>query len=256
MGEERSKRKQELEALRVGLDLGMNLIDTAEMYGEGGAEKLIGEAIAGRRDEVFLVSKFYPQNATRKGMIAACERSLTRLRTDRIDMYLLHWRGSVPLEETVEGFDQLLRAGKIRHWGVSNFDLDDIEELVSLPGGRSVATNQVLYNLARRGIEWNLLPWCRDHRVPVMAYAPTDEGRLLNNAVLKEIASRHAATSAQIALAWLLREEGIITIPKASHPEHVRENYRSLEIHLAAEDLKQLDAAFPPPGGPTSLEMI
>lgn len=256
MGEDPRKRKQELEALRLGLDLGMNLIDTAVMYGDGGAEKLVADAISGRRDEVFLVSKCYPQNATRNRMIAACERSLRRLRTDRIDLYLLHWRGSVPLEETLAGFDQLLRTGKIRHWGVSNFDLDDIEELVSLPGGRSVATNQVLYNLARRGIEWSLLPWCRDHRVPVMAYAPLDEGRLLENGALKTVASRHSATPAQIAVAWLLTQPGIIAIPKASRPEHIRDNRRSLEINLTADDVKDLDAAFPPPSGPSSLEMI
>ncbi len=256
MGENRSKRKQELEALRLGLDLGINLIDTAEMYGDGGAEKLIAEAISGRRDEIFLVTKFYPQNATRNGMIAACERSLRRLRTDRIDLYLLHWRGSVPLEETLAGFDQLLRTGKIRHWGVSNFDLDDIEELVSLGGGWGMATNQVLYNLARRGIEWNLLPWCRDHGVPVMAYAPVDEGSLLDNAALKRVASLHSATPAQIVLAWLLRGAGIVAIPKAGRAEHVRENCRSLEIDLTADDLKQLDAAFPPPSGPVALEMI
>ncbi len=256
MGEDPRKRKQELTALRLGLDLGMNLIDTAEMYGDGGAEKLVADAISGRRDKVFLVSKFYPQNATRNGMIAACERSLKRLRTDRMDLYLLHWRGSVPLEETLAGFDQLLRAGKIRHWGVSNFDLDDLEELVSLPGGSSVATNQVLYNLARRGIEWNLLAWCGDHRVPVMAYAPIEEGNLLDKGALKTVASRHFATPAQIALAWVLRQRGIIAIPKASRSEHVRDNRRSLEINLTADDLKQLDAAFPPPNRPESLEII
>jgi diketogulonate reductase-like aldo/keto reductase len=253
MGEDARKRKQELQALRSGLDLGMNLIDTAEMY--RGAEELIADAIRGRRDEVFLVSKFYPQNATRAAMIAACERSLKRLQTDRVDLYLLHWRSSVPLEETLAGFDQLLRAGKIRHWGVSNFDLDDMEELASLPAGFRVATNQVLYNLARRGIEWYLLPWCRERRLPVMAYAPVDEGKLLDNGALKAVASRHYATAAQIALAWLLRQRGIIAIPKASRPEHVRENSRSLEIHLTDADLKELDAAFPPPGGPRSLEM-
>ena len=256
MGENAQIRKQELQALRLGLDLGMNLIDTAEMYGSGGAEELIADAIRGRRDEVFLVSKFCPQNASRAGMTAACERSLKRLHTDRIDLYLLHWRGSVPLEETLAGFDQLLRAGKIRHWGVSNFDLDDMKELVSLPADLlKVATNQVLYNLARRGIEWDLLPWCKERLLPVMAYAPVEEGRLLDNTTLKTVASRHDATAAQIALAWLLRQRGIITIPKASRPEHVRENSRSLEIDLTDADLKELDVAFPPPTGPRSLEM-
>ncbi len=256
MGEDPRRRKQELEALRLGLDLGMNLIDTAEMYGDGGAEALVADAISGRRDEVFLVSKFYPRNATRSGMTAACERSLKRLRTDRIDLYLLHWRGSTPVQETLAGFDRLLRAGKIRHWGVSNFDLRDLEELIALPGGARPAMNQVLYNLARRGIEWDLLPRCRDHSIPVMAYAPVDEGRLLDNSALKAVASRHCATPAQIALAWLLRQRGIIAIPKASRPQHVRENCRSLEIDLTAEDLRQLDAAFPPPSGPMPLEMI
>jgi diketogulonate reductase-like aldo/keto reductase len=256
MGEDPRKRKQELAALQLGLDLEMSLIDTAEMYGEGRAEELIAEAISGRRDEVFLVSKFYPQNATRKRMIAACERSLKRLQTDCIDLYLLHWRGTVPLHETLAGFDELLRAGKIRHWGVSNFDLDDIEELVSLPMGSTLATDQVLYNLSRRGIEWNLLPWCRERTVPIMAYAPVEEGRLLNNVSLKSIASRYDATPAQIALAWLLRQEGIIAIPKASRPEHVRENRQALQVRLADEDLKELDLMFPPPKGPRGLEMI
>ena len=256
MGEDPRKRKQELTALQLGLDLGMSLIDTAEMYGEGRAEELIAEAISGRRDEVFLVSKFYPQNATGKKMMAACERSLKRLQTDRIDLYLLHWRGSVPLHETLAGFDELIRAGKIRHWGVSNFDLDDIEELVSLPTGSTLATDQVLYNLSGRGIEWNLLPWCRERTVPIMAYAPVEEGRLLNNVSLKSIASRYDSTPAQIALAWLLRQEGIIAIPKASRPQHVRENRQALEVHLTDEDLKELDLMFPPPKGPRGLEMI
>jgi diketogulonate reductase-like aldo/keto reductase len=256
MGEDPRKRKQELAALQLGLDLGMSLIDTAEMYGEGRAEELIAEAISGRRDEVFLVSKLYPQNATRKRMIAACERSLKRLQTDCIDLYLLHWRGTVPLHETLAGFDELLRAGKIRHWGVSNFDLDDIEELVSLPMGSTLATDQVLYNLSRRGIEWNLLPWCRQHTVPIMAYAPVEEGRLLDNVSLKSIASGHGVTPAKIALAWLLRQEKIIAIPKASRPEHVRENQQALEVHLTDKDLKELDLIFPPPKGPRSLQMI
>jgi diketogulonate reductase-like aldo/keto reductase len=256
MGEDPRKRKQELAALQLGLDLEMSLIDTAEMYGEGRAEELIAEAISGRRDEVFLVSKFYPQNATRKRMIAACERSLKRLQTDCIDLYLLHWRGTVPLHETLAGFDELLRAGKIRHWGVSNFDLDDIEELVSLPMGSTLATDQVLYNLSRRGIEWNLLPWCRQHTVRIIAYAPVEEGRLLENVNLKSIASGHGVTPAKIALAWLLRQEKIIAIPKASRPEHVRENQQALEVHLTDKDLKELDLIFPPPKGPRSLQMI
>jgi diketogulonate reductase-like aldo/keto reductase len=234
----------------------MTLIDTAEMYGEGVAEQIIAEALSGRREGAFLVSKFYPQNATRKGMIAACERSLKRLKTDRLDLYLLHWRGSVPLQQTLDGFSELLGAEKIRYWGVSNFDRGDIEELVSLLTGSTVATNQVLYNLLRRGIEWDLLPWCRKRNIPVMAYSPVEQGRLLNHSTLKSIASRHNATPAQIALAWLSRQAGIIAIPKAGHPEHIRENRQALEIHLEDRDLQELDRAFPSPQGPSPLEMI
>ncbi|HKW52904.1 MAG TPA: aldo/keto reductase, partial [Stellaceae bacterium] len=207
MGEARRRRSDEAAALRLGLDLGMTLIDTAEMYGEGGAEEVVGQAIAGRRDEVFLVSKVYPHNATRQGTIAACERSLKRLGTDRLDLYLLHWRGAVPLAETLGGFAALKRAGKIRHYGVSNFGVSDMEELWSLPGGTETATNQVLYNLTRRGIEWALLPWCRERRVPIMAYSPIEQGRLLTKRALKTIATRRGATPAQIALAWLLRRD-------------------------------------------------
>jgi diketogulonate reductase-like aldo/keto reductase len=256
MGEEPRKKKEEQAALRLGIDLGMTLIDTAEMYGEGGAEELIGAVISGRRDEVFLVSKFYPQNATREGVIAACERSLKRLDTDRIDLYLLHWRGAVPFQQTLDGLDELLEAGKIRHWGVSNFALADIEDLIVSPRGSSFATNQVLYNLMRRGVEWNLLPWLSKRNIPVMAYSPVEQGRLLNNPSLEAIASRHDATPAQIALAWVLRQRDVITIPKASRRDHVVENWNALQIHLADEDLEKLDAAFPPPDGPRSLEMI
>ena len=196
MGESARARPQEVTALRLGIDLGMTLIDTAEMYGSGGAEEVVGEAVAGRRDHIFIVSKVLPNNASRRGTIAACERSLRRMKTDRIDLYLLHWRGSHPLRETVEAFEELKRAQKIRHWGVSNFDTDDMEELVALPGGKAVATNQVLYNLTRRGIEYDLLPYCGQHRIPVMAYSPIEQGRMLGNATLKEIAARHKATPA------------------------------------------------------------
>ncbi len=256
MGEDRARRKDEIAALRLGLDLGMSLIDTAEMYGEGAAEELIAEAVAGRRAEVFLVSKVYPHNASRKGVVSACERSLRRLKTDVLDLYLLHWRGNIPLAETVEGFQRLQRAGKIRAWGVSNFDTSDMEELIALPGGDAVATNQVLYNLSRRGIEWDLLPWCRGRQLPVMAYSPVEQGRLLGHAALNRVAARHGATAAQAALAWLLRQEGLCVIPKAGSPAHVRENQGALPLRLGDADLQELDRAFPPPRGPVPLEIL
>ncbi len=225
-------------ALRLGIELGMTLIDTAEMYAEGGAEEVVGEAIAGRRDDVFLVSKVYPHNASRQGVAAACERSLRRLRVESLDLYLLHWPGSTPIEETAEGFERLREAGKIRHWGVSNFDVDEMEEV---PPG--CFTNQVLYNLEARGIEWDLLPWCRERGMPVMAYSPVGQGgRLLRNPALREVAARHEATPAQIALAWTLRAPGVVAIPKAADLDHVRENAAAREIALTAEDLAALDA--------------
>jgi diketogulonate reductase-like aldo/keto reductase len=220
------------------------------------AEQVVGAAINGRRDDVFLVSKVLPQNASRAGTIAACERSLKRLRTDHIDLYLLHWRGGVPLHDTITAFNDLRRDGKIRFWGVSNFDTSDMDELERLSNATAVATNQVLYNLSRRGIEHDLVPWCRRHNLPIMAYSPIEQGRLLKNATLKAVAARHNATAAQVALAWLLRQSGIIAIPKASRPEHVRENHAALEIRLTRQDLAELDAAFPPPSGPQPLEML
>jgi diketogulonate reductase-like aldo/keto reductase len=247
MGEDRAKRQAEITALRLGLDLQMSLIDTAEMYGEGGAEEVIAEAIAGRRAQVFLVSKVYPHNATRQGVVEACGRSLRRLKTDYLDLYLLHWRGSVPLAETLEGFQSLKRAGKIRDYGVSNFDQVDMEKASALPGGGEIAANQVLYNLRRRGIEWDLLPWCRDHGIPIMAYTPIEQGAILDHPQLKRLASRHRATPAQAALAWLLRQEGVVVIPKASNAEHVRENRAALVLTLTDQDLAELDRAFPPP---------
>jgi diketogulonate reductase-like aldo/keto reductase len=256
MAEDPRRREEEIAALRLGLDLGMTLIDTAEMYGEGAAEELVGEAIAGRRREVFLVSKVLPDHATRRGTIVACEGSLQRLGTDRLDLYLLHWRGLVPLEETLEAFSTLARAGKIRYWGVSNFDVSDMEELVGLPGGSAVATDQVLYNLLRRGIEYDLLPWCRERKLPIMAYSPIEQGRMLGHPTLQSVAARHHATPAQVALAWVLRQDGIITIPKAGTPAHVRENRAALELRLTAQDLAALDRAFPPPTGPQPLEML
>jgi diketogulonate reductase-like aldo/keto reductase len=256
MAEEPRRRADEIAALRCGLDLGMTLIDTAEMYADGAAEQLVGEAIAGRRDEVFLVSKVLPHNATSRGTIAACERSLRRLGTDRLDLYLLHWRGQVPLAETLEAFVALTRTGKIRHWGVSNFDVADMEELKRTSGGGAVATDQVLYNLTRRGIEYDLLPWCRKRGIPIMAYSPVEQGRLLNHPQLQDIAERHRATPAQVALAWVVRQDGLVAIPKAGTPAHVRENRAALDILLTDEDLAALDRVFPPPTGPQPLEMI
>jgi diketogulonate reductase-like aldo/keto reductase len=256
MGEKPRRRQEEIEALRLGLDLGMTLIDTAEMYGDGAAEELIAEAIAGRRHEVFLVSKVLPQNATRRGTIAACERSLQRLGTDWLDLYLLHWRGSPPLSETLAAFDELIRSGKIRHWGVSNFDAADMKELVGLSSGSTVATNQVLYNLTRRGIEYNLLPWCHEHGLPIMAYSPIEQGRLLNHPALQSVAARHGATRAQVSLAWVLRRDRVIAIPKAAVPAHVRDNRAALDLHLTDQDIKALDRAFPAPTGPSALEML
>jgi diketogulonate reductase-like aldo/keto reductase len=260
MGEDPAARAAEVAALRLGMDLGMGLIDSAEMYGEGGAEEVVGEAVAGRRDEVFLVSKVYPHNASRAGVRAACERSLRRLRTDYLDLYLLHWRGSVPLGETLDAFETLRAQGKIRDYGVSNFDLDDMREAAGLPDGARVATDQVLYNLAERGIEWDLLPWCRARGMPVIAYSPlesaTREQRaLLANPALVEVARRHGATPAQVALAWLLHQEGVVVIPKAVRAEHVRANRAALDIRLDADDLARLDAGFPPPGRRRPLAM-
>jgi diketogulonate reductase-like aldo/keto reductase len=256
MGEDRARRALEVRALRHGLDLGLTLIDTAEMYGEGGAEEVVGEAIRGRRDEVFVVSKVYPHNASREGTIAACERSLRRLRTDRIDLYLLHWRGQHPLAETVAAFERLRAQGKIRHWGVSNLDTDELEELWAVPDGSRCATDQVLYNLARRGIEWDLLPWCRERGVPVMAYSPIEQGRLPTGGVLSEIGQRHGCGAFQVALAWVLAQDGVIAIPKASRIEHVTANHRALDLVLGAEDLAAIDRCFLPPEGKQPLEML
>ena len=256
MAEGKHARAEEIQALRVGLDLGLTLIDTSEMYANGGAERLVGEAIAGRRDEVFLVSKVLPHNATRSGTLNACERSLRRLKTDRLDLYLLHWRGRTPLLDTIGAFERLTLAGKIRHWGVSNFDISDMKEVVSLSGGDGVATDQVLYNLRRRGIEYDLEPWCRQLHIPIMAYSPIEQGKLLDHPALREVAERHGATPAQVALAWVLRQDQIVAIPKAAMPEHVRQNRGALDLHLANQDLSALDRAFPPPTAPQPLEMI
>jgi diketogulonate reductase-like aldo/keto reductase len=256
MGDDARKRKEEIAALRLGVDLGLTLIDTAEMYGNGAAEELVGDAVTGRRDDVFLVSKVLPENATALGTIAACERTLERLGTDRLDLYLLHWRGSVPLEETLDGFAALVAAGKIRHFGVSNFDVDDMTELWSLPGGDGAQTNQVLYNLTRRGIEYDLMPLLQRRRIPIMAYSPIEQGKLLKHGTVRTIAEHHDATPAQVALAWVLRHEGVIAIPKAANEKHVRENRGALALQLTEEDLAALDFAFPPPDKPVPLEMI
>jgi len=256
MGENARHRGDEVAALRLGLELGMTLIDTAEMYASGGAEEVVGEVIAERRDDVFLVSKVLPSNATRRGTIAACERSLKRLGTDHIDLYLLHWRGSTPLSETVDAFTSLVHSGKIRYWGVSNFDLSDMRGLMSLFDDANVAVNQILYNLTRRGVEYNLLPWCRQHNLPIMAYSPVEQGRLLHHPELRRIASGHHVTPAQVALAWLLRQDGLNVIPKATTETHVRENRAALDLHLTEQDLATLDRAFPPPTREQPLEML
>jgi diketogulonate reductase-like aldo/keto reductase len=256
MGESGRARKEEIAAVRLGLDLGLTLIDTAEMYGNGGAEEIVAEAVAGRREECFIVSKVLPENATRAGTIAACGRSLKRLKTDRIDLYLLHWRGSPKLEETLAGFEALIASGAIRYWGVSNFDVDDMEELFRLAGGASCATNQVLYNLRRRGIEAGLLPWCRKRAIPIMAYSPFEQGRLLRDRTLTAVAIRHRATTAQIALAWVLRQADMMVIPKSSTEAHVRENRAALDIALSAQDLAELAKTFPPPKERRPLELL
>lgn len=256
LGENPNRRPQEIAALRLAVDLGMTVIDTAEMYGDGAAERLVGEAIHGRRNEVFLVSKVLPSHSTRELTLAACAASLGRLRTDHLDVYLLHWRGSTPLSETVDAFTHLVETGQIRQWGVSNFDMNDMKELLSTRGGSAVSCNQVLYNLSRRGIEFDLLPWCRDHGIPIMAYSPIEQARLLAHKTVRRVAGRHNATPAQLCLAWVLRQEGVIAIPKAGSPEHVREDYDAPEIKLTPEDLHELDEAFPPPREPQPLEMI
>ena len=256
MGEAGQRAAQEVAALRLGLDLGMRLIDTAEMYGDGGAEKVVARAIAGQRDKVFLVSKVYPHNAGRRQAITACERSLARLGIDHLDLYLLHWRGNVPLVETVAAFERLRRDGKIRRWGVSNFDTGDMEELSSIEGGEHCATNQVLYHLGERGIEWSLLPWLRARGIPVMAYSPLGEGALLRNHKLGMLARELGTTSATVALAWLIRQGNIMAIPQSSDDAHLHANRAAVDIELNNATLTALDSIFPPPRAPTPLAMI
>jgi aldehyde reductase len=256
IGDDAARRREEIDCLRRGIDLGLTLIDTAEMYGDGRSEALVGEAIDGRRDEVFIVSKVYPHNASRRSMPVSCDNSLKRLRIEAIDMYLLHWQGGVPLEETVEAFEALRRAGKIRHWGVSNLDTAQMRELHDMPAGAAAQTDQVLYNLGRRGIEWELLPWLRERRIPVMAYSPLEEGRLVRQRGLVDFARKHGMTPPQVAIAWLLAQEGVIAIPKTGSRKRLEENALALEQPLTTAQLHELDALFPPPTAPSPLEMI
>jgi aldehyde reductase len=256
IGDDARLRAQEVATIRRGLDLGLTLIDTAEMYGDGRSERLVGEAIAGRRDEVFLVSKVYPHNASARAMRRSCEASLRRLRVDTIDLYLLHWPGDVPLAETVEAFEALRREGRIRHWGVSNFDPRWMDDLWATAGGAAAQVNQVLYNLGCRGIEWDLRPWQRERRLPVMAYSPFDQARLLRKRELAAFASERGMRPAQVALAWLLAQDGVIAIPKTGQAERLEENAAALQRPLSADDLQQLDRLFPPPTGPTPLATL
>ncbi|QCL94243.1 aldo/keto reductase [Agrobacterium tumefaciens] len=256
MGEARSSVPQEVESIRKAIDLGMTLIDTAEMYADGRSEEVVGAAIAGRREDVFLVSKVYPWNASERGTAEACERSLARLGTDHIDLYLLHWRGEHPLAETVAAFERLKSDGKIGDWGVSNFDTDDMEELFAVDGGKNCAANQVLYNLSRRGPEFSLLPWCQERGVPLMAYSPIEQGRILKNHELIRIAKAYQATPAQLALAFLLERDGVIAIPKSASVSRVEENRGATDLEITEEDWAALDAVFPPPMRKTSLEML
>lgn len=256
MGEKAGAATREVDALRAGLDLGMTLVDTAEMYAEGGAEKIVARALAGRRDEVFVVSKVYPHNASAAGTVAACERSLARLRTDRLDLYLLHWRGAHPLAETVDAFERLCAQGKILRWGVSNFDVDDMRELLALPSGARCATNQVLYNIGERGIEWGLRALCHRHGIPLMAYSPFGQGALLRERKLSKLAATHAMTPAQLAIAWLLTRDDVIAIPQSGKRAHVTECRAAADVRLSPQLMAEIDAAYPPPSRATPLAML
>lgn len=261
MGEEAARRGEEVAALQAGLDAGLTLIDTAEMYAEGGAEEVVGEALRGRRDSAFIVSKVYPWHAGEVDAIEACERSLRRLDTDRLDLYLLHWRGNVPLEETIRAMETLQQQGKILRWGVSNFDVDDLQELLSEPGGARCATNQVLYHLASRGIEFDLLPECQQHQMPIMAYCPLAQAGRLRQALfadstLVEIAQQKGISVAQLLLAWVIRKEGVMAIPKASSQAHVNENAAALHIRLDDDELARINKAFPPPQRKMALDVV
>ncbi|WNP32953.1 aldo/keto reductase [Enterobacter kobei] len=261
MGENAGQRQKEIAALRAGIDAGLTLIDTAEMYADGGAEEVVGEALQGRREQVFLVSKVYPWNAGGQKAVAACDASLRRLKTDYLDLYLLHWRGNYSLAETVEAMETLIRQGKIRRWGVSNLDYDDMQELYGVTGGKACATNQVLYHLGSRGIEFDLLPWCQQQQIPVMAYCPLAQaGRLrddlFNSRAVQDVAHAHQATPAQVLLAWAIRQPGVMAIPKASSVDHVKENAAALALQLSDEAIALLDQAFPAPGRKTPLDVV
>lgn len=256
MGDSVDRRKEEIQALQMGIDLGMTVIDTAEMYGQGRSEELVGEAIRDRRDSVFLISKVLPSNADKKGVISSCEKSLKRLQTDFLDMYMLHWQGEHPLEETVAGMMALVEQGKIRSWGVSNLDKEDMEELFTIPAGDTCAANEILYNLSRRGVEFDLIPWCEARSIPVIAYSPLEQGRILSNRTLELVAQAHSASPSQIALAWVLRNPAIVAIPKAGSVAHVRENAGSRDIHLTEEDLVMLENTYPAPKRKKPLEML
>ncbi len=256
MGERGANKAAEAKAVRAGVDLGVTLIDTAEMYGEGGAEEVVAEAVTGIRDKVFIVSKVSPHNASRAGAIAACERSLKRLNTDRIDLYLLHWRGSHPVAETVAAFQKLKADGKIRHWGVSNFDTGDMHQVYGVKDGANCASNQVLYNLGSRGIDFDLIADCAKHKVMVMAYTPLGQGSVLRDAAVAKVAKKHGVAPAAVAIAWTMRHPNVVSIPKASNLAHVKENAAAADLVLDTDDLKALDAAFPPPRRKTSLGML
>lgn len=256
MGETRAHAGAEIDAIRLALDLGMTVIDTAEMYADGAAERIVGEALKDRREEAFLVSKVLPWNASYDGTIAACSKSLTRLGTDYLDLYLLHWRGEHPLEDTVAAMEELKEAGRIRAWGVSNFDVEDMEELFSVTDGENCAANQVLYNLSRRGVEFDLLPWCQEHKIPVMAYSPIEQGRILHHPELIHVAKAYQATPAQVALAFLLERDGVMPIPKTANLRRLQENRDAVDLDISDEDWERLDAAFPPPHRKMQLEMI
>ena len=257
MGESEHSRRSEVATLQLAIDSGVRVIDTAEMYANGAAEQVVGEALrGGRRERAFVVSKVLPSNAGRRAVVAACERSLARLAIDRIDLYLLHWRGSIPLAQTVEAFEQLVERGWIARWGVSNFDLDDIRELHGLPAGSHCAADQVYYSASRRGVEFDLLPWLQSRRVPLMAYCPFDEGRLLGEATLTAIGRRHGVGAAQVALAWLLGKPGVIAIPKAGTPEHLRDNVAAATLRLDPEDIERIDRRWPPPARKQGLAVV
>ncbi len=256
MGETRAQAKAEVDAIRIAIDLGMTVIDTAEMYGDGGAERIVGEALKDRREEAFLVSKVLPWNASYDGTLAACSKSLDRLGTDYLDLYLLHWRGEYPLEDTVAAMEELKQAGRIRAWGVSNFDVEDMEDLFSVADGPNCAVNQVLYNISRRGIEFDLLPWCQEQAIPIMAYSPIEQGRILHHPELIHVAKAYQATPAQVALAFLLERDGVMPIPKTANLRRLQENRDAVDLDISDEDWERLDAAFPPPERKMPLEMI